>query len=615
MRIVVVRGPESAGPFDLSSGPNIIGREPGCTVRLVSKRVSRKHAVAFLADGRLKVSDLGSANGLFDEAGHRADAVLLTPGRKVQVGDFVLRFESDEVGGELDLDDDDPLTADDDLVLEDMDEETPARSGPLPVLRAPESKPARSARPLPSARPAAPVKASPPLAALPPLPAKAERPTQPSVPDPGRLTIDPSLSPIGDTPTAETSARIARPVLPFGPPSGGFGGFMPASSPAKAQPPATPAPATPPPATQPSPPPSLQRTPTVRDFVPPPPLSPFASPSTTGERPKASPSPAPRAIPPVAPAQPASSPPPFRPKPEPLRDELTPLSNPDLPLLTLDPSRSDITPLRPIPFQKEDPPTVSDAGPPPPRAMRPSGDSGIGWLIQVGGILAVVACILVCGPFGGFFSLIYGGHQDALALSLLRGEVLTESLGNRNAAAVAEGRGIALETSFLLQDAGVNEAMVADAAGTVLAPPERLRRNIAGSAAFAAASAAHDVASVENDDGSYEIVAPIRGEMTPGSGVRSIVGWAWVRYDPSVAAGTAASPWLSVLASLFYMGAATGVLLFGGYWLFVRPLRALREETELAVTGSVDQVEPIVRFGPLDDLAHSINRAVQRSRR
>ena len=155
MRIVVVRGPESAGPFDLSSGPNIIGREPGCTVRLVSKRVSRKHAVAFLADGRLKVSDLGSANGLFDEAGHRADAVLLTPGRKVQVGDFVLRFESDEVGGELDLDDDDPLTADDDLVLEDMDEETPARSGPLPVLRAPESKPARSARPLPRARPAA----------------------------------------------------------------------------------------------------------------------------------------------------------------------------------------------------------------------------------------------------------------------------------------------------------------------------------------------------------------------------------------------------------------------------------------------------------------------------
>lgn len=610
MRVVVIRGPEMVGPFTLSPGPNIIGRDAGCAVQLVSRRVSRKHAVAHLDGGKLKVSDMGSANGLYDEGGHRVDTVVLSHGRRVQVGDFVLRFEGEEMTESLDLDDDDPLTADDDLVLEDGEEETPARQGPVRVLRAAEPKSGRT-RPLPAARVPGPPPAAPPT-----IPPVREKPPRPTIPDPGRLTIDPSASPIPDPPTGETSVRIARPVLPFGPPTGGFGGFMPAASAARSAEVAAPLPPT-----SPVPPPRAE--PAGSPAPPPPfvaaaaPMSPFASPSTSTVRPVTPPPALSTALPPIPPAQagdPATTPPilPFVPAREPLRDELTPLSNPSLPLLHLDSSRSDITPLHPTLIPREDPPTVSDAGPTAQRSRRTASGT---WLVHAVGILALAGSLVLCGPFGGFAGLLYGAHTDAIALSLLRGEALAESLGNRNAVAIAEGRAISLETSFMLQSAGVRDAMVTDAGGTVLAPPERLRTTISKSATFARASAEHRVVSAESDGGTYEIIAPIRGEVATGSGARTIVGWSWVRYDPSASAGEVPSPWLRGLASLFFLGAAAGVLVAGGYWLFVRPIRSLREETELAVTNSVEKVVPIVRFGPLEELAHSINRAIERSRR
>jgi hypothetical protein len=157
--------------------------------------------------------------------------------------------------------------------------------------------------------------------------------------------------------------------------------------------------------------------------------------------------------------------------------------------------------------------------------------------------------------------------------------------------------------------------MLTDAAGTVLAPPERLRTTIARTPGFVAASAEHDTVHVVSDNGAWEIVAPVRGEVATGSSARTIVGWVWLRYDPSVIAHEAVSPWLRAIAGIFWLGVAGMIVAAGGWWLVVRPLRALREETELAVTGSVDEVEPIVKFGPLEDLAHSINRAVRRARR
>ncbi|MBM4393352.1 MAG: FHA domain-containing protein, partial [Deltaproteobacteria bacterium] len=136
MRLVVARGPEPVGPFELRPGANYLGRDGSCEVHLPSKRVSRRHAVAFLSGARLTLKDNGSANGLYEEGGHRCEVLELVPGQRVQVGDYVLRFEAAELDDDVDLDIDDPLAAEDDLLFEEDEENTPVRQGPVPVPRA-----------------------------------------------------------------------------------------------------------------------------------------------------------------------------------------------------------------------------------------------------------------------------------------------------------------------------------------------------------------------------------------------------------------------------------------------------------------------------------------------
>lgn len=493
MRLVVARGPEPVGPFELRPGANYLGRDPACEVHLPSKRVSRKHAVAFISGARLTLKDNGSANGLYDESGHRCEVLELSPGQRVQVGDYVLRFEAAQVEEDVELDIDDPLTAEDDLLIEEDEENTPVRQGPVPVPRA---------------------------VPAPMLPS-------PVVPDPGRLTMDAIPSPlISDVPTAETSMRMKHPALPFGPPRGGFGAF--------AGPPEE----------------SAER-------------------SHSDIRPIVAAPPPPPAPPPVA----APAPPP--------------------------------------PFRVDDRPSTSESMPA--KARAPS-RRGPNWMVQAALVLLAATSIVLCAPFGGLVANWRGAAGDAEELSLLRGDALADALANRNASALAENRGIAFDTSFVTQQAGVREAMLADKNGTVLAPAERLRTSIARSEAFVAASDNHALTRVESDGGTYEILAPVRAEVAVGAGARTIVGWAWIRYDPSVVVDEIASPWLRVLTGLLSLGAAGAVLLAGGWWLFVRPLQALRDETEFAMKGDVDRVESPVPFFALDQLADSINRAIRRQR-
>ncbi len=525
MRLVVARGPEPVGPFELRPGANYLGRDPACEVHLPSKRVSRKHAVAFVSASRLTLKDNGSANGLYDEGGHRCEVLELGPGQRVQVGDYVLRFEVAEVEEDVELDVDDPLTAEDDLLIEEDEEFTPVRHGPVPVPR----EPSREVKP-------------------PPRPHVAPAPLLPSpvVPDPGRLTMDAFPSPIiGDAPTAETSMRMKHPALPFGPPRGGFGAFADPSEE------------------------SAERSRSdIRPIAPSPPQAPPP------------PSPAARVMP--------APPPPYV------------------------PSAPAVTPAPPPPpFRVDDRPSTSESLPT--KARAPS-RRGLNWMLQAALVLLASTSILLCAPFGGLVANWRGAVGEAEELSLLRGEALADALANRNANALAENRGIAYDTSFVTQQAGVREAMLADKNGTVLAPVDRVRTSIARSEAFVEASENHALTRVESDGGSYEILAPVRAEVAVGAGARTIVGWAWIRYDPSVVVDEIASPWLRVLTGLMSLGAAVAVLLAGGWWLFVRPLQALRDETEFAMKGDVERVESPVPFFALDQLADSINRAIRRQR-
>ncbi len=564
MRFVVIRGPEPAGPFELKPGPNVLGRDPDADLRLPSRRVSRRHAVAVVTADHVLLRDMDSANGIVDEAGRRQTDIVVRPGHRVQVGDFVLRLEG-VAANDLELDLDDPLTAEDDLLLDNDAEDTPLPQGPIPVMRSSTGKrtvpdpgsvtveprpfppfgaPARpSPPPQPAGRPAA-------KAAAPAKPAKPEPPPKPDPPprlEPpppppapagtARPNLPPSLTavpPLSDHPTSETSARMPPPLLPFGPATGGFGGFA----------------APPPPA---PPPPPEDRTPLSTPLLPPP------------------------APPPAPPA---------------------------------------------LEAYRNDPPTGSDIGQrastrlPAIRrnttAAPPVG--GLPWLAQAGGVLTFAVSLLVCAPIGGLGAQLGNTSAVAEELSLQRGEALAEGLANRNGEPLATQRYISLDAASVLQETGVQQAAVTDVNGTVLAPPERARQSITRSPGWTGAVQSGAVVRSEGEDGTWEILAPIRGEAASGAGSRTQVGWAWIVYDPSVTADAASSPILRALAGLMVVLAAAGVVAGGVWWLVLRPLAALRDETEHALHDHVDSVVPAIRWSALEDLAASINRVLQRAR-
>jgi pSer/pThr/pTyr-binding forkhead associated (FHA) protein len=569
MRFVVIRGPEPAGPFELRPGPNVIGRDAEADLRLPSRRVSRRHAIAVVGADHVLLRDLDSANGIVDEAGKRQVDITVKPGQRVQVGDFVLRLEG-VVPNDIELDLDDPLTAEDDLLLDNDAEDTPLPQGPVPVMRGGRPKPgvpdpARATfepRPFPPEasgrhpKPAAPAPFPPPFPPPPkpstvkPAPAKpaaarpAAAPPPPTPPPPPKgATANPSfppsltaVPPLSDHPTAETSARMPPPLLPFGPPTGGFAGFSP--------PPPPPAPPAP-----------------IEDRAPPPPVA-------------APPSPPPPAPPP------------------------------------------------PLERYRDDPPTGSDIGQRastrlPALRREPAAAvtvGGLPWLVQAGGVLAFAASLLVCAPVGGLGAQVANTNAVAVELSLQRGEALTEGLANRNGEPLANARYISLDAGSALHETGVRDAAIADLNGTVLAPPERARTSITRKPGWTEAVQSGATVRSEGADGNWEILAPIRGEAASGSGARTHVGWAWVAYDPTVTADDVASPWLRGIAGLLVVAAAVGVIVAGAWWLVVRPLVALGDETEHALHGHVDSVVPTVRWSVLAELAASINRVLQRAR-
>ncbi len=551
MRFVVVRGPELAGPFELTLGTNVIGRDLHAEVRLSSKRVSRRHCLAIVGDASVRIKDLDSANGIVDEAGVRRPEIELVAGMRIQIGDFVLRLEVPEAEVDLELEHDEPATAQDELLLDDEDEDTPIPSGPMPVLRtvprpavpdpASASMEVRSPLKRTPSKPPAPPKLAP--VPFPPAPHPPAVPTaQPALPP--SLTAVPLLQ---DHPTGETSQRLAPPVLPFGPAAGGFGGFT-------------------------SPPPRVE------------------------------------------------APPREQPQPPPFRDEPTPLAN-QLPPGALPPTPAPLKPPALVRYTNE-PATASEVGAkaqtrlPALRNAEPDREpaSGPPWMAKAAGVLVLAGSIVLCAPIGGVFSQVRAAASAAQELSLQRGEALALALGERNAVAVAEGRLVQLDAGFVLNEAGVRDAVVTDVTGTVLAPPERARTSIARAQVLLDVKDTQTTERVEAADGSWEIAAPIRGEVAAGSGARSVVGYAWLQYDPSVAASAVVSPWLRVAAALFVVAGAAGVLAVGMWILVLRPLAAVQEETEHALLDNVDKVVSPVRWSALEALVHSINRVVTRAR-
>jgi hypothetical protein len=230
------------------------------------------------------------------------------------------------------------------------------------------------------------------------------------------------------------------------------------------------------------------------------------------------------------------------------------------------------------------------------------------------GALIVVAALglVFLSPIGGVLAHLWAADTAIREAALDEGARLAEVLAAKNAQALAESRPSAFDLGTVSEQRGVHGAVVADARGTVVAPAERLRHSIQSREAFSEAVKSHDVAAVAREDGLYDIVAPIRAEIAPGSGVKQVVGFSLVEYDAAGRGRERFSPWLRAMASTLVATVAAATLAVGAWWALARPLVQLRDETELALRGDLARVEPPARWGVLADLVHSINRVLAR---
>ena len=75
----------------LEDGVYMIGRDPSCTLQLVSDRISREHARVIVHDDRVVVEDLGSSNGMYFD-GRRTRVHVVADGHYLFIDPFVLEF-------------------------------------------------------------------------------------------------------------------------------------------------------------------------------------------------------------------------------------------------------------------------------------------------------------------------------------------------------------------------------------------------------------------------------------------------------------------------------------------------------------------------------------------
>ena len=243
--------------------------------------------------------------------------------------------------------------------------------------------------------------------------------------------------------------------------------------------------------------------------------------------------------------------------------------------------------------------------PAPPLAAQP-------WLVRIAAVLVIAGMVLTCGPVGGFAWLVTSADSVIENMAVQQGVLLCEGLGHRNATSIVANDQLALDVDFVLDEPGVKQALLLDSHGDVIAPPNKTTSSLRRDDLFVE-SQSEKAPVYAYEDGLTRIVTPIRGPATRGApSFGSIIGYAVLSYDASSVADQQASFVLRGLASLFWLAIALAVA-FGGVWfLAAKPLKDLREETELAMkTGG--RVAPPAGWPEAGDLVHSINRVLARA--
>lgn len=76
----------------LSAGPNVVGRDSDCAVRIDSSTVSRRHAAIVVASGEATVEDLGSKNGTYVNGQRVERPVPLKDRDRIRVGSVTITY-------------------------------------------------------------------------------------------------------------------------------------------------------------------------------------------------------------------------------------------------------------------------------------------------------------------------------------------------------------------------------------------------------------------------------------------------------------------------------------------------------------------------------------------
>jgi DNA-binding NtrC family response regulator len=94
-RLTVIRGPNQGDVHIVDGGaaiPALVGTSAACTIQLRDPEVSRRHASADVHQGRLRIQDLGSANGTTVN-GIRFVEAHLAGGEEIQLGSSAMRVD------------------------------------------------------------------------------------------------------------------------------------------------------------------------------------------------------------------------------------------------------------------------------------------------------------------------------------------------------------------------------------------------------------------------------------------------------------------------------------------------------------------------------------------
>lgn len=114
-----------------------IGRQEGNTIRLTERNVSRRHARLLKQNGHVLIEDLGSYNGIRVNGDRISGQVQVNDGDLIQIGDYDLALQSDQVAPTVPLEQPAPRGSGQHKQLETRKlVEPPSSSATVPVLPA-----------------------------------------------------------------------------------------------------------------------------------------------------------------------------------------------------------------------------------------------------------------------------------------------------------------------------------------------------------------------------------------------------------------------------------------------------------------------------------------------